>query len=473
MKILEELFFKTYNTYPTQITPMRSHGSNRQYFRLYGMDFTCIGVYNEDKQENIAFINYDLQLTKAQIKVPTILAYDIEQGIYLQQDLGNQTLYSLLQECTPSQMIDWYKKALKELVKIQTVKHFDYTYAYPRKAFDRQSIRWDLNYFKYYFIKLANIDFNEQYLENDFSVLEDYLLSFPCDYFLYRDFQSRNIMVYNNELYFIDFQGARKGALQYDVASLLFSSKTSLNNNQREQLLHFYMSELSKVIKINQQEFEKGFYVYSLVRIMQAMGSYGYRGYYEGKASFLMSIPKALDNIKYLISKVDIEKHCPTIYNIFYKILNSSSIKLLSFQAQQQAKAEQLPNKLTIEIVSFSYKKGFPKDLSGNGGGFVFDCRALPNPGRQEKYRGNTGLDDCVKEFFSHYKEVDTFIRSILKIINQSIEKYLSNGYTHLCIYFGCTGGQHRSVYCANMVANYLMQNTDLNVIEIHREQFV
>ncbi len=458
---LTDLFYKTFHSQPTKVEEMSAHGSNRKYFRIVSEERTCIGVYNEDRKENEAFVSYAAQLKQNNINVPVIYAVDLSKNIYLQEDLGDETLFSFVEKNGTEQSLEVYKKALKSLVKIQTIKDFDYTNAYPRKAFDRQSIEWDLNYFKYYFLKLADIAFDEQLLENDFKELTSCLLSSPCDYFLYRDFQSRNIMLKDNDVYFIDFQGGRKGALQYDVASLLFDGKVKLSALQREELLHYYIEELSKETTIDKDSFVKHFYAFCYIRIMQAMGAYGYRGYFQKKESFLKSIPNALDNIKYLQENTTLPISLPELNRVFQQMIHSE--KLYSVAKDRQ--------KLTVTIKSFSYKKGYPMDISGNGGGFVFDCRALPNPGRLEAFKHLTGKDPEVINYLEEKEEVQYFLSNVKNIVWQSVNKYLERGFTHLMICFGCTGGQHRSVFMAEKITKELLQNTDLNIVVKHIEQ--
>lgn len=460
-----ELFTKSFACQPIEVKKISADGSNRKYYRCFYSKGTCIGVYNDDKKENIAFLDYAKQLKNKGINVPEIYAQDIDNNVYLQQDLGDVTLYQYLQSNNDDDVLSVYEKVIKELPKIQIVgaKDFSYKNAYPRKAFDEQSIQWDLNYFKYYFLKLAHIAFDEEELEKDFSTLTSYLLNENTSYFLFRDFQSRNIMLVGNQLtpYFIDFQGGRKGALQYDIASLLYDAKADITPKTREKLLNLYINEVEKYTNVNRDDFINHYFAYVYIRIMQAMGSYGYRGYFENKVSFLKSIPYALNNLSFLEKNVKLPIELNTLHLVFKRIISNDKLQSINNEKK----------KLNVTIKSFSYKKGFPQDISGNGGGFIFDCRALPNPARIDKFKNMNGLDKEVIEYLESKEEVKYFLDNALNLVNQSCDNYLKRHFTNLSIYFGCTGGQHRSVYCAEKLSKILSQNTDLIVIVNHVEQ--
>lgn len=463
---IKNLFNKTFSCELESLTPIAAHGSSREYFRCFGGGMTCLAAYNDDKKENIAFLDYAYQLKAKGISVPKIYSEDIENGIYLLEDLGNTTLYDIIEkekrgEVAFSEVRDLYYKVIRELPKIQIEggRDFDYSNAYPRKAFDSQSIAWDLSYFKYYFLKLSDIWFDEQELENDFKTLRDYLLSTDCSHFLYRDFQSRNIMIFDNKPYFIDFQGGRKGALQYDLASLLFDAKADLSPCFREELLDLYISELKFYVEVDQKQFKEIFYAYVYIRIMQAMGAYGFRGYFEKKEHFLKSIPFALINLKWLEDNISLNVKLPELKRIFQKMISSK--KLMDISSK----------KLLVNIKSFSYKKGYPHDISGNGGGFVFDCRAIHNPGRYEQYKTLTGMDKEVIDFLDKEEDAKLFFENVLNLTTQSVDKYVERKFSSLMICFGCTGGQHRSVYFAEKLSKILLQNADIDVVLHHIEQ--
>lgn len=314
-KTLQENFNILFRTWCGEeiykITPFKSSGSNRKYFRLISNSFSAIGVHNQDKKENNAFLTFAEHFLNKGLSVPKVYQHDLSNNIYIQEDLGDNSLFDLLQADGFSERVEkYYYEALKQLTKFQIDAgiDLDYSVCYPRDRFDMQSILWDLNYFKYYFLKPAGIQFDEQELEDDFNTLVNFLLQTEIDFFMYRDFQARNIMIKNEQLYFIDFQGGRKGALQYDPASLIWSARANLPFLQRENLLNYYLDELNKRIKINDKEFKKYYYGYVLIRILQTLGAYGFRGYLERKDHFLNSIPFALNNIKWLLenNKIDL-----------------------------------------------------------------------------------------------------------------------------------------------------------------------
>ena len=277
-KEIEQLFEQHFGEKVTKITMLPPSGSYREYCRLKNETRTVIGAYNADVKENTAFLTFTDHFIKNNIPVPEVYAVSGDREKYLLQDLGNTTLFDFLSRKRETEgfsdtIIDEYKKVLKELPRIQTVagKDMDYSVCYPREAFDKQSMMWDLNYFKYYFLKLAKISFDEQSLEDDFQTFSKYLLSAPSSYFLFRDFQSRNIMLQNGGVYFIDYQGGRRGALQYDLASLLYDGKADIPPEIRTLLFQYYLSELKNYVQVNEYEFTSWFNGFVLIRIMQAM----------------------------------------------------------------------------------------------------------------------------------------------------------------------------------------------------------
>jgi len=463
-----DLYKKRFMEDDVTVEALPPSGSYREYVRLTSAHFKAIGTWNEDEKENTAFIEFSNHFRSKGIKVPEIYDFKPTECVYLQEDLGNETLYSYLSEVREfegfsDRIIRIYRKVVQELPKIQIAasKDLNYEFCYPRKAFDRQSMMWDLNYFKYYFLKLAKIAFNEQLLEDDFTTFTDYLLKAESNFFMFRDFQSRNVMLVEGEPWFIDYQGGRQGALQYDLASLLYDSKADIPQGVREGLMEDYLDELEIIHPVDRSEFRQFFYGYVLIRMMQAMGAYGFRGFYEKKEHFLKSIPYALKNLEIVLSRVDLPVELPELIRVLKSLSESETLKKV---ASKQAE-------LTIAITSFSYKKGYPTDLSGNGGGFVFDCRSVRNPGRYDQYKSLTGKDDAVIRFFEEDTEMEEFLTPVFSIVEQSVEKYIERGFTHLCVSFGCTGGRHRSVYSAERMGTYLRNKYPVRVVINHREQ--
>ncbi|UCH15598.1 MAG: phosphotransferase [Bacteroidales bacterium] len=440
--------------------------SGRKYYRLQAGEASAIGVYNNNKRENDAFIFLSSHLKKHDINVPDVYKVDSKKGVYLIQDLGDITLYKYLEDIRGEKNYEdlareIYRKVIDEMPKIQikTPEDMDFSICYPRAEFDYQSIMWDLNYFKYYFLKLAGVKFDEQYLEDDFQLFTRYLLEADYNYFLYRDFQSRNIMIKDDKLYFIDYQGGRRGALQYDLASLLFEAKTRLTDKLRQELLDYYIRINSKERSFNSIKFIKYYPAYILVRIIQAMGAYGYRGYYERKSFYLKSIPYAVRNMEWLLSNLNIGIKAPALFDCLKQIVKSEELR----------EYEDNQTELTVSINSFSYRYGIPQDNSGNGGGFVFDCRALPNPGRYPQFSQFTGKDKPVIDFLKKEAEVKKFIDNTYSIIESSINNYKERNFTDLMVNFGCTGGKHRSVYFAERIAERLKRNFDIKIRLRHR----
>ncbi len=459
----KKLYTSLFNEECVLIKDMPGSGSYREYYRLTGESGrTIIAVYNEDRKENIAFLSFCRHFRAHGLSVPEIYADDLDNNIYLQEDLGDTTLFAYLSDVYkngifPQELIDVYKKVLEELPKFQLKAgtSIDFKKCYPRYKFDRQSIMWDLNYFKYYFLKLAKIPFDEQELENDFNTFADYLLEADCDYFLYRDFQSRNIMVKDGEPCFIDFQGGRYGALQYDVASLLYDAKADIPQHIRDILFDHYLDTLKKYHKFDREKFTKYYHAYVLVRIMQAMGAYGFRGFYEKKQHFLRSVPYAIENIRYLLKHADLPIEIPALMSVLQKITEQP--KLMKYGRTDS-------DKLTVDVSSFSYKRDLPEDTSGNGGGFLFDCRGIYNPGRYEEYKELTGKDKPVIEFLESKTDIKEFLDHATAMVEMTVNDYVKRKFTHLEVGFGCTGGRHRSVYCAVKLAEYLKRRDDIVV---------
>ena len=465
---VEQLFFQFTGHKPNEVMALGAHGSNRCYWRVFGDGIRYIAAWNHDIRENEAFFYYSKSLLDRGIHVPRVYATSADRRYYLQEDLGDTTLYNILLDKQrngggfDAEMLSLYKRVLDDLAAMQTRgRDMDFSYAYPRSDFDAQSIQWDLNYFKYYFLKLRYVPYDEELLERDFHTLIHYLLDTDCGFFLYRDFQSRNIMLADNTLYYIDFQGGRRGAAQYDVASLLYSAKSNLPESIRQELLSHYIQCLSSRHPVHWDDFCKRFYGYVLIRIMQAMGAYGFRGYYEGKDYFLSSIPLAINNLRTVIENHPLPIEVPHLMQALQYLVNSTDATQPSASSTG----------LVVTVNSFSYKKGLPRDTSGNGGGYIFDCRALPNPGRYLEYRNYTGQDRPVIDFLQGNEEVERFLGAARQMVGASVAKYLERNFTSLTVSFGCTGGQHRSVYCAERLAAWISENFKCQVVVNHIEQ--
>jgi aminoglycoside/choline kinase family phosphotransferase len=465
---LRELFRTWSGAEPEKITDLPLSGSYRRYFRLERQGTSVIGVYNEDRKENDAFISFTKDFRRQGLPVPDILAADPDEGIYLLTDLGDHTLFSLLSEIRrddrdfPDEAIRLYRKVISFLPVFQVVagSGLDYSKCHPRKIFDSQSMMWDLNYFKYYFLKLAKIPYDEQRLEDDFSSLVTFLLGAGADHFMYRDFQSRNVMLLDGEPFFIDYQGGRLGPLQYDIASLLYDAKASIPELVRDSLLEHYLDELEKYTPVDRESFRRYYHGFVLIRILQAMGAYGFRGYYENKPHFLKSIPFAVANIEHLLKKKILPVSMPMLHDILERVVANPLFR--HYQPPE--------NELVVTVFSFAYKSGIPADENGNGGGFVFDCRGLPNPGRLEEYRQITGKDPRVIDFLNKEPEVHEFLNHVTALVDQSVKRYIERRFTSLVVCFGCTGGQHRSVFCAEELAGHVRSKFAVKVIVAHRE---
>ncbi len=386
LDVLKKLFEKHFHAPATRIQPLQGElgGSGRKIIRLANDRVTAVGIVYGGREENVAFLAFSRHFRRHGLPVPEIYAEDLDHDAYLEEDLGDTSLFEFLSQNRSGEniapaVVEAYRKVVATLPRFQVeaARDLDYSFSYPAASFDRQSIAWDLNYFKYYFLRLAGIPFNEHALENDFNRLSDFLLSAPRDYFLYRDFQSRNVMLRDGQPFFVDYQGGRKGALQYDLASLLFDAKADLPPELRDHLLYDYLRALANFIPVDREAFLGHYYPYVYVRIMQALGAYGYRGFFERKVHFLQSVPYALKNIRWLLHNVELPIELPTLLGAFQSMLASEKLQSIASEADN----------LVVRIFSFSFHHELPKDETGNGGGFIFDGRGLPNPGREERWR--------------------------------------------------------------------------------------
>lgn len=472
---LSALFAQHFGVAPSEVSDLRAHGSDRRLYRLRSADgHTAVGVVYGEREENAAFVGFSRHFRAAGLPVPAIYAEDLVADVYLEEDLGDLTLFDLLQRergdspDVPPAIASIYEQSVRLLARlqIQAGRGLDYQLCYPHSAFDRRSMMWDLNYFKYYFLKLAKVPFHEQRLENDFDALCDFLLQAPSDFFLYRDFQSRNIMVRDGRPWFIDYQGGRRGALPYDLASLVLDAKANLPFAFRDHLKEIYLRTASELTAIDRAQFEDYFRGFSLIRLLQAMGAYGYRGFYERKPHFLQSVPYAIRNLERLLAGGGLRHSgmpvaMPELQQALHRIVASTQLRTLAEVA--------VP--LTVRVVSFTYQRGYPADSSGHGGGFVFDCRALPNPGREAAFARLTGRDAEVSAWLHSHDEVSQFLAQIQLLLEPTLVTYQQRRFTHLSVAFGCTGGQHRSVYCAEALAEWLHGRPGVTVEVHHREQ--
>ncbi len=465
---LRQLFEHITGKEAAQQITITASGSNRKYYRLISEDekISLIGVVGTSLDENNAFLYMIEHFTKCGLNVPKLVGVSDDRMCYLQEDLGDTLLFDFIADGRKTGVFcleekEMLSKTITALARfqIQGAKDFDFSYCYPQPEFNERSIRWDLNYFKYCFLKATELDFQENLLENDFEKLTNILLKAPNNAFMYRDFQSRNVMITEKgEPYFIDFQGGRKGPVYYDVASFLWQAKANFHQELRAELIAEYIDELEKYTYVDRAEFYQTLQHFVIFRIMQVLGAYGFRGYFEKKPHFLQSIPFALKNLKQCLAK-DMKEY-PYLAETLLRLT-----KMKQFNESSNIKP------LVVRIYSFAYKKGIPQDESGNGGGFVFDCRGINNPGKYTKYAHFTGLDEPVIDFMESNKEVFPFLQATYKLVDPTIKRYIDRGFQSLMICFGCTGGKHRSVYLAEKMASHVSERFGVEVQLVHREQ--
>lgn len=465
-----ELLAQLYQSYtgeaPTSIEPLPGAGSNRKYFRLKGKE-SLIGVYGTSTEENRAFIYMARHFSQKGLPVPRILAEAADQSTYLQDDLGDISLFQFIKQGRESgnfsdEETNILKQTIRLLPQIQFEgnKEMNFSYCYPLATFNHRSVLWDLNYFKYCFLKATGLEFQENLLEDDFERMADTLLQIEPQVFMYRDFQSRNIMIREEKPYFIDFQGGRKGPFYYDVASFLWQAKANYPDSLRQELLDEYLDALRPYHAIDKEQFLTTLRHFVLFRTLQVLGAYGFRGYFEKKAHFIQSVPYAIENLRQLL-ETDFPEY-PYLCLMLRKLT-----ELPQFASIRNRR------KLTVRVMSFSYKKGIPEDPSGNGGGYVFDCRAVHNPGKYEQYKQLTGRDKPVIDFLEQDGEILQFLEHVDALADAHVQRFLERGFTNLSICFGCTGGQHRSVYSAEHVAHHLNEKFGIRIRLIHREQHI
>lgn len=467
MKELEVLFEQYTRQKPDNIYELPSSGSNRRYFRITGSGMSLIGAKGLDVAENIAFMEIAKHFKLKGLPVPQVLCASKDNMFYLQEDLGDITLFNTIQQgretsnFSPDE-IALLKKTISTLPKLQFEggKGLDYSICFPQPEFDERNVWFDCNYFKYCFLKTTGLEFSEIKLHDDLTKMAaDLLEDGNQETFMYRDFQARNVMLVDGNPYFIDFQGGRKGPLYYDLASFVWQAKANYPTSLKEELIETYREALKKYVDIPKDVFYKKLRLFVLFRTMQVLGAYGFRGYFEKKPHFLQSVPFAIDNLRKLIQEQPFVEY-PYIQELLEQLTTMRQFSDLRVE-----------RKLEVRIFSFSYKKGIPVDTSGNGGGYVFDCRAINNPGKYDHFKHFTGLDKEVIEFLEEDGEVTKFISHVYELADAHVTRYMERKFTNLMFSFGCTGGQHRSVYCAQHLAEYLAKKYNITVKVYHREQ--
>lgn len=465
MNELEMLFLQFTGQEVVATTELSASGSNRKYYRLQGNGTSIIGVEGTSVDENRAFIQMSKHFQAQGLPVPRFLGQSVDGLYYIQEDLGDTLLFDFIAEGRKTGVFceaekDMLRKTMQWLPKVQVLgaDGFDFSVCYPQPEFNERSILWDLNYFKYCFLKSTGIEFQENKLEDDFVRFSNILMQTNTNTFMYRDFQSRNVMVKDGEPFFIDFQGGRRGPLYYDVASFLWQAKAKYSDELREELLEVYLKALGELMPVDEQEFRTQLKHFVLFRTLQVLGAYGFRGYFEKKPHFLQSIPFAIQNLREILHDEVPE------YAYLLDILREMT-------ALKQFSEVDVKKPLVVKVYSFSYKKGIPNDNSGNGGGYVFDCRAVNNPGKYERYASLTGLDEPVIQFLEDDGEILTFFENAKSLVDASVKRYKDRGFTNLMVSFGCTGGRHRSVYSAQKMAEHINRQFGVEVQLIHREQ--
>lgn len=466
-----KILYSSYRTDTVEsIEKLAQSGSNRIYFRVITSNHTCIATYNNNIPENITFLNFSRHFRSCGCPVPEIYSVNEDQSIYLQEDFGDESLLNKLELHGHSEYAySLFQQSLKKLAHLQILgdTNLDYKWCITSKEFGKQAILSDLLYFKYYFLDTLQIPYDKEQLIDDFEALSTYLTHVDHKYFMFRDFQSRNVMIKDEQAYFIDYQGGMKGALQYDVASMLWQAKAELSDEWKNNLLEYYMDCVEDLLEttIDRIRFTTQYNGYVLIRLLQVLGAYGFRGLFERKAHFLTSIPLALQNLQWFLYNKSIGIGLPEFEKLL-KIIVEDEI-ILRFQPTTAT--ETTP--LVVRINSFSYKKGLPVDNSENGGGFVFDCRGILNPGRFAEYKTVTGRDRQVIDFIEQRTKMADFLNSVYTIVDISVEDYIKRGFSNLMVNFGCTGGQHRSVYAAEALARHLRNKFKVKIELNHVEQ--
>lgn len=464
INILKKLFHQVTEMTAEEVVKLTGDGSNRSYYRMKAGDVSLIGTVGVSVEENRAFFALSAQLAVRGIDVPVVMAISDDELCYVQNDLGDTNLYSRLKDARERGSFndgecDDICRVMSLLPDIQYLgaEDFDFSICYPVAAFDRRSIFWDLNYFKYCFLKGVGLEFNETSLEEEFERLCAVLLTDDENTFMFRDFQSRNIMWHDDKPCFIDFQGGRRGPIYYDVASFVGQARAKYTPEAVERMIDAYLESLKRYRTIEKEEFMDRLQYFRLFRLLQNLGAYGFRGLLERKKAFVESIPAALEQIIAVLQPMQEQ----------FPLLS----ELLTAAAAMPLFVKQDTTELTVDVMSFSYKRGIPDDYSGNGGGFVFDCRAIHNPGRYEPYKKLCGYDEPVIRFLEEESEIASFLDNVYSIVDMMVANYLERGFKHIQICFGCTGGQHRSVYSAEHTAQHIAEKFGVKVVVTHKMQ--
>ncbi len=476
MQILVDAVSQLYKDWagivPTQVDVLPQSGSDRRYFRLHAPDGgTTIATVGANVPENEAFIYFTAHFKDKNLQVPEVYAVSSDKTIYLQEDLGNVSLLDLLeQKGFVEETYHLFRESLHQIARLQVVGHdgLDYERCLTNKVFGQQAIMADLLYFKFYFLDALHKPYDKQLLIDDFEALSNYLTHTEFKYFMFRDFQSRNIMVKEDgSPHFIDYQGGMKGAPQYDVASMIWQARANLPDEWKHYLLEDYMNSFESIIgqTLNRETFKSQYNGYVLIRLLQVLGAYGFRGLFERKSQFLTSIPLALKNLKWFVENNSLGISVPEFERVLGLCIEEEIIERFTpVQANEETP-------LLVRIYSFSYKKGMPHDDSGNGGGFVFDVRGIDNPGRHHEYKTITGRDRPVIEYLERQTRMQEFLNTAFDMVDISVEEYIKRGFSSLSISFGCTGGQHRSVYAADALARHLKNKYQVNMEVKHLVQ--
>jgi len=468
---IKNLYLEWKGVEADRIEVLPQSGSDRRYFRVFGDSESVIATHGINVKENETFIYFSKHFSEKNLPTAKILAVNEDFTIYLQEDFGNDSLLTLLEaEGYTKNIYGLFSQSLRQLARLQIEGDagLDYDQCLTNKEFGKQAILADLLYFKYYFLDALRKPYDKQKLIDDFEALSNYLTHTEYKYFMFRDFQSRNILITTDrQVHFIDYQGGMHGAPQYDVASMLWQAKANLSEEWKNNLLNDYMTAFEEIVgqPIDRSIFHSQFNGYVLIRLLQVLGAYGFRGLFERKAHFLISIPMALKNLSEFIALHNVGIAVPDFRRVLDICLSDEIIERFT-----PLKADD-ETPLVVKVNSFSYKKGIPEDITGNGGGFVFDCRGILNPGRYEQFKAYHGKDKEVKDFLEQQTRMIEFLNSIFDIVDITVEDYIRRGFTSLVVSFGCTGGQHRSVYAAEALARHLKNKFGVKVEIAHVEQ--